>query len=108
MPSNTAPAAEQKVGQEFHVHPLVLVNLSDHYTRQLVDSSDKMVIGAVLGVQKGLEVSLYDSFEIQYGRNDNGKVVLDQEYIRLRLEQCKCVGISSVNAVIRDSCCNFS
>ena len=50
------------------VHPLVIINISDHYTRMKCQQSDPSaairVIGILLGIQNGRDVEICTSFEI--------------------------------------------
>ncbi|RHY29015.1 hypothetical protein DYB32_005524 [Aphanomyces invadans] len=51
------------------IHPLVLMNLCDHWTRAAAiaspgNPSTKPVVGALFGVQKGREINVIDSFEL--------------------------------------------
>ena len=54
--------------EAFKLHPLVLVNVSDHYTRfkaQLQAGEEPaMVMGCLLGTQSGREVEIFNSFEV--------------------------------------------
>ncbi|GBG34846.1 Eukaryotic translation initiation factor 3 subunit F [Hondaea fermentalgiana] len=78
------------------LHPdtqLVLVNVSDHYTRQqLSGQSGQRTIGMLFGCQTGLSVHVYDSFEMPYSRDENtGEVQLDAEFIRQKKEHFEAV-----------------
>ncbi|RHZ08834.1 hypothetical protein DYB37_009517 [Aphanomyces astaci] len=52
------------------IHPLVLMNLCDHWTRVHTAASPtgpptaKPVVGALFGIQKGREIEVIDSFEL--------------------------------------------
>jgi len=51
------------------VHPLVIMNISDHYTRERVKvgpKSNPRCIGVLLGIQKGRDVEIYQSFPVPY------------------------------------------
>ncbi|GLD99932.1 hypothetical protein PINS_up008660 [Pythium insidiosum] len=86
-------------GGERHVqiHPLVVMNIADHYTRQKRNfqhenkkaalSALPQVIGALFGVQNGLDVAVFDSFEIKYDLGSNGDVVIDKEFLTSRIQQ---------------------
>jgi COP9 signalosome complex subunit 6 len=71
------------------LHPLVLINISDHYTRAKYASEEKnpRVIGALFGVQSGRSVEVTNSFELVYTVVE-GAVVIDTEYLKLKQEQC--------------------
>ncbi|KAA0203857.1 hypothetical protein HAZT_HAZT006748 [Hyalella azteca] len=77
------------------LHPLVLLNVSDHWTRQRAQQSQakdvsqcSQVYGAIIGKQTGREVEIMNSFELQYEVVD-GLVVLSKEYYSLKEEQYK-------------------
>ena len=79
--------------QSLTLHPLVVINISDHYTRSRAQSpagsSAPRVYGAVLGEQVGRRVELANSFELKIARSSSGADVPDLEYLRMRLEQYK-------------------
>lgn len=70
--------------------PLVIINVSDHYTRQKVQQEDAsgqpLVIGALLGIQKGRSVEIFNSFELVSTVVD-GSIVVDTDYFRAKREQ---------------------
>jgi len=72
------------------LHPLVIINVSDHYTRQIVRTSGqtKRVFGALLGIQSGRNVEIYNSFELVY--NDQSKS-LDLQFLTEKEKQMKTV-----------------
>lgn len=90
------------------LHPLVIINVSDHFTRAKVSgvsaagaqdaggSSSRQgpppgpprVIGALLGEQSGRRVEVFNSFELTYTLLD-GVVVIDTVYLTNKLEQFK-------------------
>lgn len=89
------------------LHPLVIMNISDHFTRvrmQQQQSEGRMplgglsleyglmhdgflsaVYGVLLGTQKGRSIEICNSFELVV--DDEGK--LDREYFSSKEEQCK-------------------
>ena len=97
------------------LHPLVVMNISDHYTRVRVQTGDNtvrgeqrllysyhprricthdklvvnVVYGALLGRQKGRSVEICNSFELVVESRDGSSVhVLDKEYFTAKEEQC--------------------
>ena len=106
-------------GLTFKLHPLVIVNISDHYTRIKAQRSGKSsrVIGCLLGCQSGRTVEIFNSFELvtpdlsqptsgdgsgsSSGRvvsgGDKGKageteelaIELDSAFLTTKMEQCK-------------------
>ncbi|KAJ0406154.1 hypothetical protein ATCC90586_001200 [Pythium insidiosum] len=91
--------ANENGGGERHVqiHPLVVMNIADHYTRQKRNfqhenkeaalSAMPQVIGALFGVQNGLDVAVFDSFEIKYDIGGNKDVQIDKEFLTSRIQQ---------------------
>jgi hypothetical protein len=80
-------------GLTFKLHPLVIVNISDHYTRIKAQQSGSAsplplprVYGCVLGVQTGRTVEVFNSFELHYDATQN---VLDRAFLESKQEQCK-------------------
>jgi len=71
------------------LHPLVIINISDHYTRQRVQTKNHTtrVFGALLGVQSGRRVEIYNSFEL--AKTANGGI--DIQYCEKKQEQIKLV-----------------
>ncbi|KDO23980.1 hypothetical protein SPRG_10677 [Saprolegnia parasitica CBS 223.65] len=47
---------------DVRIHPLVLMNLCDHWTR--AHAGAKQVMGALFGIQKGRNIEVMDSFEL--------------------------------------------
>ena len=46
------------------LHPLVIVNISDHYTRSKVRNNEERVFGCLMGKQEGRKVEIFNSFEL--------------------------------------------
>ncbi|GBG59461.1 hypothetical protein CBR_g38485 [Chara braunii] len=82
-------------GLSFKLHPLVIVNVSDHYTRRkaqlygsLSTAKPPRVIGCLLGVQSGRNVEIFNSFELKYLETEEG-LTLDREFLNTKHEQYK-------------------
>ena len=72
------------------LHPLVLLTLSDHITRQKLQGHDERIIGAIIGEQRGREVSMEAAFICKTVSDPpNGDLLLDEDFFQARLEQCK-------------------
>lgn len=91
------------------LHPLVVMNISDHFTRIRVQEGDvgtppkgeilneahhlyaaflcSLVYGALLGVQEGRSIEICNSFELLVN-NVDGKVTHDAEYFSDKEKQC--------------------
>lgn len=99
-------------GLTFKLHPLVIVNISDHHTRikALTGTSGgraARVYGCVLGVQTGRTVEIYNSFELKYDAERGG---YDRQFLEKKQEQYKKVfpqydvlGWYSTGADVQDS-----
>lgn len=81
-------------GLEFKLHPLVLINVSDHHTRLKANSPDgappPLVMGCLLGSQDGRSVDVANSFEIKFTEGDAGYEV-DTPFLLKKQEQYKTV-----------------
>ncbi|KAF5190460.1 Cop9 signalosome complex subunit 6a [Thalictrum thalictroides] len=83
----SASTSSSSSGLTFKLHPLVILNISDHYTRVKsqsltvhVSSSSNgaaapppppRIFGCVIGVQKGRTVEIFNSFELLYDDSTN-------------------------------------
>ncbi|KAI9209276.1 maintenance of mitochondrial structure and function-domain-containing protein [Polychytrium aggregatum] len=77
------------------LHPLVIMNISDHYTRITVQRqtdmpdqspSVQLVMGALLGTQNGREIEIFNSFEIPCSAVD-GSYVMNKAYFISKRDQ---------------------
>jgi len=96
----SAPAASSSVIEkegvggalQIELHPLVIINISDHFTRAKVENPTAnqlpRVLGALLGVQDGRNVEITNSFELVYALVD-GEIVVDSDYLKRKQEQFK-------------------
>ncbi|KAJ3274321.1 hypothetical protein HDV01_003165 [Terramyces sp. JEL0728] len=64
---------------EIKLHPLAILNISDHYTRLSLQNKDARVIGAILGTQNGREIEIMNSFEIPLSDKTVDKVYMLQK-----------------------------
>ena len=71
------------------LHPLVIMNISDHYTRiKAQEEIVPKVYGAILGKQNGRHLELFNSFELQHSENPStGEVEIEMSYFRDKEEQ---------------------
>ena len=70
--------------REVKLHPLVLINISDHYTREKVKGGDKgrRVYGVLFGVQDGMVADVCESYEMVYTIDKaTGKVDFDEKFL---------------------------
>merc|ERR1712136_401698 len=72
------------------LHPLVIMNVSDHWTRvRAQDGKEQKVFGALIGKQSGRTVEVMNSFELLYKTTEEGETVIDTEYFYKKEEQFK-------------------
>ncbi|KAG0353408.1 COP9 signalosome subunit 6 [Gamsiella multidivaricata] len=77
-------------GLHIALHPLTLLNISDHYTRtaiQQADGGSVHVIGALLGIQSGREVEIFNSYELLFNLQADGSIRIHEEYFVTKQEQ---------------------
>lgn len=71
------------------LHPLVLMNIAEHWTRfRAQEGAARPVYGALIGKQDGRKIEVYNSFELRYLEID-GDVVINRDYYNTKEEQCK-------------------
>jgi len=69
---------------DVYLHSLVIVNVSDHYTREKVRTGKpKRVYGIMLGTQSGRRVEIINSFEVLLDDSHN----IDKEFLQTRVQQ---------------------
>lgn len=80
-------------GLQVTIHPLPLLNISDHYTRQSLNTSNPnvRVVGGLLGTQQGRSIDIVNSFELALIQPPPGSsppgLELDHPYFNTRREQ---------------------
>lgn len=94
-------ASSSSSGLTFKLHPLVILNISDHYTRvksqshssaAASDGADSSppppprVLGCVIGVQRGRTVEIFNSFELLYDPSTHS---LDRPFLEKKQELCQ-------------------
>ncbi|KAK4398703.1 COP9 signalosome complex subunita [Sesamum angolense] len=97
-------ASSSSSGLTFKLHPLVIVNISDHYTRvksqslptqaapngadasSLPPAPPPRVFGCVIGVQRGRTVEIFNSFELLYDPSTHS---LDRAFLEKKQELYK-------------------
>jgi hypothetical protein len=78
--SDTSPTVQ--------LHPLVLLTITDCITRHTLRQQDGPIVGAILGLQNGHEVTMEVAFQAKLVSNEQGDVVLDDEWFMKRLDDC--------------------
>merc|ERR1719412_2655405 len=71
------------------LHPLVIMNISEHWTRTKAQMGrPEKIFGALIGKKKGRNVEVMNSFELDYTPVE-GKVIIDRDYYNIKKEQFK-------------------
>ncbi|OJD18212.1 hypothetical protein AJ78_01770 [Emergomyces pasteurianus Ep9510] len=74
-------------GLQILLHPLVLLNISDHVTRHIARQQRGPIVGALIGQQKGRTISLEHVFECNVQTTSNGEITLHESWFEERLQQ---------------------
>lgn len=82
-------ASANSSGLTFQLHPLALINVSDHHTRVKAQTGVvSRVIGGLLGIQTGRTVEITNSFELMTTGSGHD-VAIDIAYLITKQEQYK-------------------
>ncbi|KAI8593248.1 COP9 signalosome complex subunit 6 [Geranomyces variabilis] len=83
-----APAAS---GLLITLHPLVITNISDQWTRTKMQMStaNPLVLGALLGIQVGRKIEVFDSFELPFESGEDGRCLVNKAYFVDKSEKIK-------------------
>ncbi|KAI4178448.1 MAG: hypothetical protein LQ346_007442 [Caloplaca aetnensis] len=76
-------------GLQIHLHPLVLLTVSDHITRHTLRQRKEPIVGALLGQHNGRDITLEHAFECQVVPGEQGAILLHQTWFQTRLQQYK-------------------
>lgn len=76
-------------GLHVHLHPLVLLTVSDHITRHVSRRRHDPIVGALLGRQYGREISLEFAFECDVIQGNGDTFTLNDSWFKDRLQQYK-------------------
>jgi len=73
------------------LHPLVILNISEHWTRITAQVGGHSVptLGALIGKQKDRNIEIMNSFELSYNILDDSTLVIDRDYYNSKEEQFK-------------------
>ncbi len=84
-----AAASSSSSGLSVALHPLVIMNISEHWTRtRAQEGRPTQVYGALIGRQEGRRIEIMNSFELDHAEID-GRVVIDRDYYALKEGQFK-------------------
>uniref|UniRef100_A0A336MXR4 COP9 signalosome complex subunit 6 n=1 Tax=Culicoides sonorensis TaxID=179676 RepID=A0A336MXR4_CULSO len=71
------------------LHPLVIMNISEHWTRLRAQNGTKQdVYGALIGKQQGRNIEVLNSFELKFEIIE-GDVIINREYYNTKEQQYK-------------------
>ncbi|XP_053210717.1 COP9 signalosome complex subunit 6-like [Panonychus citri] len=71
------------------LHPLVIMNISEHWTRlKAQNSSEQQVVGALIGKQEGRNIEIMNSFELLFDRIEMD-IIIDKTYYLQKENQFK-------------------
>lgn len=71
------------------LHPLVIMNVSEHWTRaRAQEGKPVQVLGALIGQQRGRNIEVMNSFELVFDHID-GDIVVNMEYYQTKEGQFK-------------------
>ncbi|KAB7496387.1 COP9 signalosome complex subunit 6 [Armadillidium nasatum] len=66
------------------LHPLVILNISEHWTRQRAEEGTSVqVLGALIGKQNGRHIEIMNSFELAYDRVCDD-IIINRDYYQLK------------------------
>ena len=71
-----------------HLHPLILLTISDYITRHTLRGHTKPIVGALLGQQNGRDITLEHAFECEVEEKDS-QIILHEAWFKNRLQQYK-------------------
>lgn len=74
-------------GLQAHLHPLVLLTISDLIARRSLRCQEGPLVGALFGQQKGREISLEHATECRVIQRDDGASILHDEWFKDRAQQ---------------------
>lgn len=71
------------------LHPLVIMNVSEHWTRiRAQEGCKQQIIGALIGKQKGRNIEVMNSFELQFEIVDK-MLIVNKDYYNTKEQQYK-------------------
>jgi COP9 signalosome complex subunit 6 len=80
-------------GASMALHPLVILNISDQYTRQKAiagaGATVERVAGCIVGVPENRRIEIANSFEVPFVAGEGGALLMDIAFLRTKIEQFK-------------------
>jgi len=89
-----AATVDESAALALTLHPLVIINVSDHFTRARANADlggsagASRIFGILIGAQQGRVIEIGNSFEAKVA-DRNGTPLPDHDNVRIRLEQYK-------------------
>ncbi|GFU22446.1 COP9 signalosome complex subunit 6 [Nephila pilipes] len=88
-PKNVLSAPGTTGSVTISLHPLVIMNVSEHWTRvKSQEGTPLQVIGALIGKQQGRNIEIMNSFELVFDRIE-GDIIIDKDYYTTKEQQFK-------------------
>jgi COP9 signalosome complex subunit 6 len=75
-------------GLQIALHPLALLSVSDYITRHTLREAKGPIIGALLGVQSGREISVEEAYEFLVLTDDKCEVTVERAFFENKLRLC--------------------
>ena len=83
-----SPSKASDSSLRVHLHPLILLTISDYITRHTLRQYTKPIVGALLGQQNGRDITLEHAFECEV-TTDGDRILLHEQWFKDRLQQYK-------------------
>jgi len=92
---NIMAAAGTSGSVTISLHPLVIMNISEHWTRFRAQHGEpRQVYGALIGKQKGRNIEIMNSFELKTDVIGD-ETVINKDYYNKKEQQYKQVGVQA-------------
>ncbi|UYV62007.1 COPS6 [Cordylochernes scorpioides] len=89
MPKSVMAASGTTGSVSVSLHPLVIMNISEHWTRvKAQEGSPQQVVGALIGKQKGRNLEIMNSFELNFDVIE-GDTIINKDYYNTKEQQFK-------------------
>lgn len=72
-------AADEGAAMNIKVHPLVVMSIADHHTRDKIQVNRDRVFGCMFGTQAGRDVNILEAFEIAWTTGEDGAIQIEQK-----------------------------
>ncbi|XP_013393595.1 COP9 signalosome complex subunit 6 isoform X1 [Lingula anatina] len=88
-PSNVMASSSLSGSVSVQLHPLVIMNISEHWTRvRAQEGKPVKILGALIGKQHSRNIEVMNSFELMFDIVE-GDTIIDREYYTTKEEQFK-------------------